>query len=204
MKSFLAFFCLAAALITGTSAFAGSFSDSAVEIVVGDGHGSGVYLGNGYVLTAGHVAKNTIDGTVEVKKQRSADWTDTWTAKVLWVDETQDFALLKIAAAEVPLPAAPLGCQTPALSQELFIVGWPLDMGMTITKGYVATGVAKRGQWEHALVAVAPITFGNSGGPAFDANGNVVGLVVGIYGGTSLSLVIPTSAVCSELPPGAK
>lgn len=174
------------------------------------GHGSGVYIGDGYVLTAAHVAEGADkDGTVQVNRPRSDSdsWNDSWTAEVLWTDKRQDFALLKLRAImdESGVPAAVVSCEPLKMQQPVTIVGWPLSLGRIQSRGYVASKEDKQPpHWAHAYVVVAPVTFGNSGGPVYDDAGKVVGLAVGIVDGTSLSFVIPTFRVCSQLPHSLK
>lgn len=207
---------LVAAILAGFSAAAVScgprpahaqddFTASAVEIDVGQGHGSGVYIGKGYVLTAAHVAEVATDGTVTVKRQRSAEWTDSWVGEVVWMDKRQDFALVRIKAI-LPddMTKAAVSCAKPTMKQDVTVVGWPVDLGRIQSRGYVAGDADKRGPWAVSYVVVAPIFFGNSGGPVYNDKGELIALAVGILQGTSLSIVVPTSAVCDQLPAGLK
>lgn len=188
-------------MFSACSAIAGFDGHSAVEVLHAGGHGSGVYIGRNYVLTAGHVAEGFATVTV-THPGTSGFWVDSWEANVVWVDKVRDFALLRIKAVSLPdtMPAAVLACKMPELNAPIDIVGWPLNLGRLTTHGYVASDDAVRGPWQHSFVAVAPITFGNSGGPAYDADGKLMGLVVGIVDGTSLSLIAPVAPICDELP----
>ena len=206
---FVAAMTVAAFLSFMSAASAEVVTDSAVEVSLGGrGHGSGVYIGDGYVLTAAHVADEAGEGgEVEIKRKRSEDYTDAWTGTVVWIDKVQDFALVRIKAVldDAHLPAAEVSCDKFKMQQSVTIVGWPRDLGRIQSQGYVAGAEEKRGPWAHALVVVAPVTFGNSGGPVYDnATGKVAGLAVGILNGTSLSIVIPTYRICKILPRSIK
>jgi hypothetical protein len=56
------------------------------------------------------------------------------------------------------------------------------------------------GYWKDAYVFVMPVFPGFSGGPVYSSDGRVVGLVVGILGDTSYSIVEPVSKICDLLP----
>jgi S1-C subfamily serine protease len=184
---------------------AADFGDSAVEVVLENGHGSEVYIGNGYILTAAHVAADAKEGVVTIKRPRNAGWTDEWSAKVLWIDAVHDFALLKLAAVPpADLVAAKVACDSLTMGENVTIIGWPVDLGRIQSRGYVAGDAGKRDRWEVSYVVVAPIFFGNSGGPVYDKDGHVAALAVGIVSGTSLSIVVPTAAICQQLPADAK
>lgn len=204
-RLFVAFAIAACVIVAACQSHANAATvdnGSAVEVFVGEGHGSGVYLGNGWVLTAAHVAAGAPDNATKIKRVRNESWTDEWTADVVWTDTRQDFALLKIRGEVANLSAAVIDCGDMALGQDVTVVGWPADLGMVQSRGYVAAGKEKRGPWQSAFVVVAPIFFGNSGGPVYNQEGDVAGLAVGILQGTSLSIVIPVSAVCKQLPSG--
>jgi len=197
MKTFLVALSL---LLFPVAALADVDTSSAVEVLVGDGHGSGVYVGNGYVLTAAHVAVNGLVQPITVSRQRDAAWTDSYDAKVVWIDQVRDFAILKINAVEVTFKAAKIECTEPTLGQDVTVAGWPADLGLVISKGYIAGGKATRAIWEQSFIMVGAIFFGNSGGPVYADSGRVIGLAVGMLQGSSLGIVIPTSVVCEVLP----
>lgn len=205
MKLFLAAVSLAFSCLVA-QATPVSYTASAVEVLVGGGHGSGVVLAHGYVLTAGHVAEMATDGVLTIKHPRAGDWVDEWTAKVVWIDKQQDFALLKINAVvtDDTVPHATLACKPPELGQPVTIAGWPVDLGLVISKGYIGSGEGPRAFWAKSYIVIGAIAPGNSGGPVYADDGTVIGLAVGVLSGTPLDIIVPVDAICDELPPGAK
>jgi S1-C subfamily serine protease len=168
-----------------------------VLVKVDGGHGSGVHIGNGYIVTAAHVVGDSPGAVVK-------DDTDTsQIGTVLWVNKAYDLALIRIDRPE--MRSAPLVCK-PRLTvgDELQAVGNPLSLQFIHTWGRVASYVAERGPWKSSVIADMAVAPGMSGGPVFDRSGGVVGIVVGTAAvpmGMSASLVpityfVPSSAVC--------
>jgi len=129
--------------------------------------GSGVIINQqGHILTADHVAKGQAY-SVRRGLQRAE-------AQVVAVHPEYDLAVLKtdiFKATDVPLRTL-LG---PLLGETVYACGYPLrpylDHSLTMTTGMVSG--AKGG----SVWISAPIQKGNSGGPVFDAFGNILGLV---------------------------
>jgi S1-C subfamily serine protease len=190
--------------------------DASVVIVsLPQGHGSGVYLGNGLILTAAHVAKEVdVGGKMDIENIKQAKGTAT----VLWFDANADVALMKLDAPMKDAAPARLLCSTSdaAIGDDVEVIGAPLNLKYIHTYGRVASEVTARiatGEGPQvnflADVTAAP---GNSGGPAFDKDGNLIGIVVAIVtaplqGGmmmpipsiVRLTYIIPKSVICKEL-----
>ena len=168
---------------------------------VSPGIGSGfVIRENGVILTNAHVVQGA--QTVSVMMRDGT----TYTAKVLGQDETNDVAVVKIDARN--LPVAPLGD-----SDNLMIGEWAIAIGNpfgfalansepSVTAGVIsATGRNLLGSSEGAGVYVdmiqtdASINPGNSGGPLVNSKGEVVGINSSIYtpsqGSVGLGFAIP-------------
>ena len=194
MKKLILFF----SLMMAVPAFAAS--PPAVKVEVGSGHGSGVYLGHGYVLTAGHVADAATDFEVTIKTQSDGY---TYTGKVMWKDTRRDFALLKISDQADIMPAK-LACRSPVVGEKITVVGWPDGTPSAIrVGGYIGSIEGKNGPWIDSYITIAPIFFGNSGGPAYDEKGELLGLMVGgLREQMTLSILIPLKEVCPILPRG--
>ena len=184
-----------------------------VKVALQGGHGSGVVIGDGtYVLTAGHVAEAAgPEGQVVIVRQ---DGTAV-DGEVLWIALQDDIALIKI---EEKLPAAKLSCEAPKVSEAVEVVGHP-GFGETLdwlhSNGHVMQVYdngygAKEGR--RVMFFDANAYFGNSGGPLFNAKGEVIGIVSALLGvnvgGAFSSMVVPfgyniavpTDVACGMMP----
>lgn len=175
------------------------------------GHGTGVYIGHGQVITAGHVAKEAdVNGKLTVKLGNK-----TAVATVAWFDEDADVALLKIDLPLAGMTAARLSCSSPdvRVGDELEAIGDPLGFINLHTWGRVAAGVLERedvGKKQVNLIADLTIAPGNSGGPVF-SRGELVGITVAMASTMlqigplpapalfPLSYIIPKSVICKGL-----
>ena|ERR1035437_762784 len=167
---------------------------SAVKINVTGGHGSGVYLGNGYVLTARHVTAEA-SNEVEVETEHGTKLL----GHIVWEDKVRDFALVRIPTTPA-VATAKLACRSPLLAEVVTVAGWPADLGYILTTGPLVGAARRVDIWETAWVFTVPIFGGNSGGPAYDHDGKVLGLVVGMLQNSQFGLMIPLEAVCAVLP----
>jgi len=155
------------------------------------GEGSGfIVSGDGYILTNAHVVADADEVTVKTTDRRE------YPAKVVGVDEATDVAVLKIEAKN--LPTVQLGDPSKLRPGEWVVaIGSPFGFENSVTAGIVsATSRAMPGgnytPFIQTDVAVNP---GNSGGPLFNLNGEVVGINSQIYSRTGgymgVSFAIP-------------
>jgi serine protease Do len=155
------------------------------------GIGSGFIVSpDGYILTNAHVVDGAKEVQVKLTDRRE------FTAKVVGTDPKSDVALVKIDAANLPVVHVGDSKQI-KVGQWVAAVGSPFGFENTVTAGIVsATSRALPGDsyvpFIQTDVAVNP---GNSGGPLFDVNGNVIGINSQIYsrsgGYMGLSFAIP-------------
>jgi serine protease Do len=145
------------------------------EIVTG--LGSGFFISpDGYIVTNNHVA-----GHAKTVQVTTADG-DIHTAKVVGTDERSDLALIKIDANK-QFAYVKFADHLPNIGDWVLAVGNPFGLGGTVTAGIVSA----RGRdiatnpYDAYLQIDAPINKGNSGGPTFDMDGNVVGVNTAIY-----------------------
>lgn len=157
------------------------------------GEGSGFIVSpDGYVLTNAHVVAEAEEVTVKTTDRRE------YTAKVIGVDERTDVAVLKIDGKN--LPTVKIGDPSKLRPGEWVIaIGSPFGFENSVTAGIVsATARSMPGpetnyaQFIQTDVAVNP---GNSGGPLFNLQGEVVGINSQIYSRTGgymgLSFAVP-------------
>ena len=187
-------------------------ADSVVLLSQGTGHGSGVVIDaeRGLILTAKHVAEHAELASESPMQLTTSDHCHAIIDRVLWLGEENDVALIQVNPATCKLHAATIRTEPMQVGEAVTAVGYPIWLGRTVTTGHVvATDVtppAKSESKEVFLVTDALVTFGNSGGALFDANGYLVGIVVAMAntGGfmpvpTGHELIIPISTVCTLL-----
>ncbi len=145
--------------------------------------GSGFIISNdGYILTNNHVVDHADKVTVRLQDRR------TLTAKVVGTDPTYDIALLKIDAGN-SLPAVTIGeSRDLKPGQWVLAIGSPFGFDYTVTQGIVSAvgrNLGRRDQPYTSFIQTdVPINRGNSGGPLFNLQGQVVGVNSQIYSNT--------------------
>lgn len=143
--------------------------------------GTGFFLSkDGYIITNHHVIENA--RTIKIIGVND-DYQSSYTAKVEMSDRQNDLAILKITDASFrPLANIPytLKYTTSSVGEDCFVLGYPLisTMGMDIklTNGIISSKTGFEGNIAEYQIS-APIQPGNSGGPLFDKNGYVIGVV---------------------------
>ncbi len=154
--------------------------------------GSGFIISqDGYVVTNNHVVEHASD--VEV----TLDSGKTLPAKVIGTDKRTDLALLKISESGT-YPYVAWSNTTPRVGDWVIAVGNPFGLGGTVTAGIVSARGRDigAGPYDDFLQIDAPVNRGNSGGPAFDMHGAVIGVNTAIYspsgGSVGIGFAIPT------------
>ncbi len=148
--------------------------------------GTGFILSeDGYVLTNYHVVKDGTTLTVS-----TSDGTKYPAQLVGYENVTCDVALLKIDASGLPTVKVGDSDQL-QVGEQVCTIGNPLgELTYTLTVGYVSAkqrAINTDGSPINMLQTDAAINSGNSGGPLFDAAGNVVGIVTAKYSGETTS-----------------
>jgi serine protease Do len=156
--------------------------------------GSGFIIDpKGYVVTNNHVVANGEKVTVVFQDNSKHP------AKVIGRDSKTDLALLKIDAKE-PLPYVSWGDSNAAqVGDWVLAVGNPFGLGGTVSTGVISARGRDihSGPYDDFLQIDASINRGNSGGPTFDLNGQVIGINTAIYspngGSVGIGFAIPSS-----------
>ena len=159
--------------------------------------GSGFIISpDGYVVTNNHLIQGlTGTGTVDSVTVTTTDRHE-YPARIIGRDETSDLALLKIEGRN--LPFVKWGDSTKArVGDWVIAIGNPFALGGTVTAGIVSAihRSINSGPYDRYIQTDAAINQGNSGGPMFDLNGNVVGINTAIYspsgGNVGIGFAIP-------------
>jgi serine protease Do len=138
--------------------------------------GSGFFIsGDGYIVTNDHVVDHATEVTITTSDGKSMP------AKVIGVDTKTDLALLKAQGADFPYVT--FASHTPRVGDWVIAVGNPFGLGGTVTAGIVSARGRDigSGPYDDFLQIDAPVNHGNSGGPTFDAEGEVVGVNTAIF-----------------------
>jgi serine protease Do len=141
------------------------------------GEGSGFFISpDGYAVTNNHV----VDHAKSV--QVTADDGTIYTANVVGTDQKTDLALIKVDGKN-DFQYVKFADQPPRIGDWVVAVGNPFGLGGTVTAGIVSARGRDigAGPYDDYVQIDAPINKGNSGGPAFDVNGNVIGVNTAIF-----------------------
>ncbi len=150
----------------------------------GGGSGRAVSLGSGFIIDpSGYIVTNNhvIDGADEI----SVTLTDNTTlkAKLVGKDERVDLAVLKVET-DHPLTAVPFGdSDTARVGDWVLAIGNPFGLGGSVTAGIVSARGRdiRQGPYDDFIQTDAAINRGNSGGPLFNMDGQVIGINTAIY-----------------------
>jgi len=156
--------------------------------------GSGFIIDSkGIVITNNHVIKGAEDILVKVEGDKE------YKAKVLGSDPLSDIAVLKIEAEE-KLTFVKFGDSDEArIGDWVIAIGNPFGLGGTVTSGIISARNRDIGmsRYEDFIQTDASINVGNSGGPLFDMNGEVIGIntaILGQSGSIGIGFAIPSNS----------
>ena len=158
------------------------------------GTGSGFIIDkDGYIVTNDHVVRGAEKILVTLKDE------EQYEATLIGRDRKTDLALIKIEA-DRDLPFVPFGnSDAVRVGDWVVAVGNPFGLDHTVTAGIIsARGRAiGNGPYDDFLQIDAPINKGNSGGPAFNLRGEVIGVNTAIFsptgGSVGIGFAIPSS-----------
>jgi serine protease Do len=139
--------------------------------------GSGFFISaDGYIVTNNHVVDHATEVTVTTSDGK------TFPAKVIGTDAKTDLALLKVNDSGT-FPFVKFAPHTPRVGDWVIAVGNPFGLGGTVTAGIVSARGRDigSGPYDDFLQIDAPVNHGNSGGPTFNTDGDVVGVNTAIF-----------------------
>ena len=158
---------------------------------VGMALGSGFFISkDGYVVTNNHVVEHATNVELTLQDGRTVP------ATVVGTDKKTDLALLKTKTGD-NYPFVSWGTSTPRVGDWVMAVGNPFGLGGTVTAGIVSARGRDIGEgpYDDFLQIDAPVNKGNSGGPTFNTQGQVVGINTAIFspsgGSVGIGFAIP-------------
>jgi serine protease Do len=139
--------------------------------------GSGFFISaDGYVVTNNHVVDHAKRVQIKTVDGKTLD------AKVVGTDSKTDVALLKVSGSG-SFPFVKFATSAPRVGDWVLAMGNPYGLGGTVTAGIVSASGRDigSGPYNDFLQIDAPINKGNSGGPTFNLQGEVIGINTAIY-----------------------
>ena len=159
------------------------------------GEGSGFFVSSdGYIVTNNHVVQNAKTVSVTMDNGKTLD------AKVVGTDPKTDVAVIKVNEPG-DYPFVTFSKEMPRIGDWVVAIGNPYGLGGTVTAGIVSAEGRDIGDgpYDRFIQIDAPINRGNSGGPTFNMQGQVVGMNTAIYspsgGSVGIGFAIPASTV---------
>jgi len=147
----------------------------------------------GYIVTNNHVIQDAEEITVILQDDTNL------TATVVGRDKKTDLAVLKVEAKK-PLPFVTIGDSDKSrVGDWILAIGNPFGLGGTVTTGIISARARdiNSGPYDDYLQTDAPINRGNSGGPMFNMDGEVIGVNTAIFsptgGSIGIGFAIPSS-----------
>jgi len=159
--------------------------------------GSGVIINNNFILTAAHVVSNSI--FLEVQKNLDSK---KYFAEVKWIAHDADLALLQVREKDFFINTSQTSIGfLPKRQDSVSVYGYPEGGAqISITKGIVSR--IEQTIYAHSTVDLlsiqidAAINPGNSGGPAFNNNGEIVGIAMqSLLSSNSIGYIVPSPII---------
>jgi serine protease Do len=158
------------------------------------GQGSGFFISpDGFAVTNNHVVEKAESVSITTDDGKIHE------AKVIGTDPRTDLALIKVEGG--PFPYVKLSDRSPRIGDWVLAVGNPFGLGGTVTAGIVSARGRDIGAsaYDDFIQIDAPVNKGNSGGPTFDTDGNVIGVNTAIFspsgGSVGIAFAIPSDTV---------
>ena len=155
--------------------------------------GSGFIINTkGIVITNNHVIEGAEDILVRVNNKE-------YKAKVIGADPLSDIAVLEIKSKEKFTPVKFGNSDKARIGDWVIAIGNPFGLGGTVTSGIISARNRSIGlaRYEDYIQTDASINQGNSGGPLFDMNGDVIGIntaILGQSGSIGIGFSIPSNS----------
>ena len=156
--------------------------------------GSGFIIDEkGIVITNNHVIQNAEDILVRVNGD------EEYKAKIIGKDPLSDIAVLQIESDDKFIPVKFGNSDKSRIGDWVIAIGNPFGLGGTVTSGIISARNRSIGlaRYEDFIQTDASINQGNSGGPLFNMNGDVIGIntaILGQSGSIGIGFAIPSNS----------
>jgi len=156
--------------------------------------GSGFIIdAKGIVVTNNHVIQGAEDIIVKVNGNKEYE------AKIIGSDPLSDIAVLEIQSKDKFIPVKFGDSDKARIGDWVIAIGNPFGLGGTVTSGIISARNRSIGlsRYEDYIQTDASINLGNSGGPLFDMNGDVIGIntaILGQSGSIGIGFSIPSNS----------
>jgi len=156
--------------------------------------GSGFIIdAKGIVVTNNHVIQDAEDILVTVNGEKEYE------AKIIGADPLSDLAILEIRSKDKFVPVKFGDSDKARIGDWVLAIGNPFGFGGTVTSGIISARNRSIGlsRYEDYIQTDASINQGNSGGPLFDMNGDVIGIntaILGREGSIGIGFAIPANS----------
>jgi serine protease Do len=156
--------------------------------------GSGFFISpDGYLVTNNHVVEDAEDISVTLENG------DKFPATLIGADARTDVALLKVKASQ-QFPYVKFSEKDPRVGDWVLAVGNPFGLGGTVTRGIISAHHRDIGSGPYDYLQIdAAVNRGNSGGPSFNLDGEVVGMNTAIFspsgGSVGIAFAVPAALV---------
>lgn len=158
----------------------------------GMSQGSGFFVSDdGYIVTNNHVVENGSKFTIVMHDGKEHE------ARLIGADKRSDLAVLKIDDVADKFTYVSFSEKDPRIGDWVVAVGNPFGLGGTVTSGIVSARGREIGanRYDDFIQIDAAVNKGNSGGPAFNLNGEVIGVNTAIFspsgGNVGIAFAIP-------------
>ncbi len=157
--------------------------------------GSGFFISeDGFVVTNNHVVEDADDIAVTMGDGKK------YSAKLVGSDPRTDLALLKVTETKKKFPFVSFSDKNPRVGDWVLAVGNPFGLGGTVTAGIISAHNRDIGSGPYDYLQIdAAVNRGNSGGPSFDLDGNVIGVNTAIFspsgGNVGIAFAVPAALV---------
>jgi serine protease Do len=156
--------------------------------------GSGFFISpDGYLVTNNHVVEDAEDISVTLESG------DKFPATLVGADSRTDVALLKVKAPQ-QFPYVKFSEKDPRVGDWVLAVGNPFGLGGTVTAGIISAHNRDIGSGPYDYLQIdAAVNRGNSGGPSFNLDGEVIGMNTAIFspsgGNVGIAFAVPAALV---------